>query len=127
MERRLLRVASVVVLAGAGCGFVLGTGYLVQAFHGIGGRGYPGVLAAWALAVLAISASIVAFAAWTWRTAFNRAAVSLTGAALVFGYWALIYSGHDNATSIACGLVSALVLVVTAVASLSRVTLKNTD
>ena len=128
MERRLLRIASSALLAGAGYGAGLAMWYFINAIRGLGlTGGWAGVLAAWALAVLGISAAIGAFGIWTWRTEFKKAAVGLTVAGTVIAYWAVIFSGHDEVTSLVCGVVAAVVLALTALASVIRVTFPHAE
>jgi hypothetical protein len=127
VERQLLRIASSALIAGAGYGTGLGIWYLINALRGWGlTGGWAGVLAAWALVVLGISAAIGAFGVWTWRIAFKKAAIGLTAAGTVIAYWAVIASGHDDLTSLVCGVVAAFVLALTALAVI-RVTFPHAD
>jgi hypothetical protein len=126
VDRRILRIASAGLALGAAYGVVLGSAYLVISIQGTG-NAYLGLLAGWALIVLAISAGVATFAYWTWRTAFKQAAIGLALAGVIVGSWALLYVGHDDRTSIACGMVSGVVLGSTAMACLFRMKLRHSD
>lgn len=117
MARRLLRVASVAVVGGALVGVIVGAGYMANAIQQIlNGADMAGLLAGWAIVVIAISGVLAGFATWSWQAPFKPATIGLTVAGAVIGYWAIIYRGHDQTMFVACGVVSVIVLGFTATA-----------
>jgi CHASE2 domain-containing sensor protein len=118
MARPLLRTASVALAAGGLFGLIFGGVFMWQALGARNQPGMSGIVAGWAIFIWLVSAAVTGLAAWTWRTTFKKAAITLTCAGYVGLYWAGLYLGHDFTPwpTIALGIVSVLVLVPTAAA-----------
>jgi len=118
VARGLLRVASIGVAGGAVFGVGFGGFYMLKAIESWNGPGMAGLLAGWAVIVWAISGLVAGFAIWSWRARFKPAAIGMTIAGVISGYWAIQYLGRDLAPwpSIALGLVAVIVLTSVAAA-----------
>jgi hypothetical protein len=118
MARRVLRVASIGVAGGAGFGVAFGAWYMLNAIESWVGPPprMAGLLAGWAVIVWLVSVLVAGFAIWSWRAPFKTAAIGMTIAGAITGYWAIIYFGHDQAMFVACAVVTMIVLGSTAAA-----------
>jgi len=119
MARRLLRVASIALAGGAGFGVLFGAFFMLKAIESWNGPppSMAGLLAGWAVIVWAVSGLVAGFAIWSWRARFKPAAIGLTIAAAISGYWAILYFGHDQAAFVAFAVVTVIVLTSTAAAA----------
>jgi hypothetical protein len=118
MAGHLLRVASIGVAGGAAFGVVFGAWYMLKAVESWNGPPpkMAGLLAAWAVVVWAVSVFVAGFAIWSWRARFKQAAIGMTIAGALSGYWAIVAFGHDQAMFVACVVVTLILLVSTAAA-----------
>jgi hypothetical protein len=117
LARKLLRIGSLGLAAGAAFGVLFGGFHIVKAFEV---SGYPfssGLLVGWGIVVWGISAIVAVVAVWTWRARFKPAAIALTIAGLISGDWARLYLGSGQPlVGVPLTLVTAAILPPTAAA-----------